>query len=240
MKTLKITRSAALIALSTVLMTSCWFEQDPGPIKEIERDYSFTDFSRLEVGDALNVTVTQGGEYSIHVKGDERNIEDLVVERNNSKLTFKYRPGQRMRNRQYTTYITITMPSLTGADFSGAVTADIAAFEEDAFAMSLSGASMANVKVTATTADFDLSGASKLYAEGGSSTMDLSLSGASFFSGLDFEVANADVDLSGASNVQVNVTSTLKASASGASSVIYRGSPALNSSMSGASTIRQE
>jgi len=131
MKSWKFTRSTALIVFSTILMTSCWYEQDPGPIREIERDYSFADFSRLDVGDAFNVVVTQGAEYAIHVKGDERNIEDLVIERGDDKLTFKYRPGQRMRNRQYTTYITITMPSLTKADFSGAVTAHVSVFEEN-------------------------------------------------------------------------------------------------------------
>jgi hypothetical protein len=240
MKNLKLTRSAALVAFSAFLMTSCLFEQDPGPIQEIERDYSFTGFSRLEVGDAFDVTVTQGAEYAIHVKGDRRNVEDMVVDQDNDKLRFKFRSGQRMRSRQHTTFITITMPSLTKADFSGAVTADLSAFQETDFALSLSGASMANAKVTASNVDFDLSGASKLYVEGGSNTMDLKLSGASFFGGLDFEVDNADVDLSGASNVQVHVTSALKASASGASSVVYRGSPVLTSSMSGASTIRTE
>lgn len=239
MKNWKFNQSLALIAFTAVLTTSCMFDEDPGPIREVERDYSFSDFDRLDMGDAFNVVVEQGSEFTIHVKGDERNIEDLVVDRDGDKLKFRYRSGQRMHSRQYTTYVTITMPSLHGAALSGAVTADLLGFEETDFDLSLSGASIANVTITAQNVHFDLSGASKLFIEGSSTNMDASLAGASMLTGMDFPVENADVDLSGASHVQVNVSTNLKASASGASSVIYKGSPSVDSSLSGASTIQK-
>ncbi|MEJ0030812.1 MAG: hypothetical protein WDO15_10785 [Bacteroidota bacterium] len=52
-----------------------------------------------------------------------------------------YRNGRRNDNRQYTTYVTITMPALKGVLFSGAVNSKVSGFEtEGNFDVTLSGA----------------------------------------------------------------------------------------------------
>lgn len=239
MKTLKLTLSLVLFAALTATLTSCWDMEDPKPGREIERDYDITGFDRLDLGDGFNLVVEQGDEYKVHVRGDERNVDDLIIDQDGTELKFQYRFGSRRRHR-YTTYITITMPSLKAADLSGAVDARIAAFVEDEFSMSISGACDVELNLTANVVEFDLTGASDLVVTGSASDMDLSLAGASTFHGLDFEVTRADVDASGASDIRINATESLRASASGASNVIYRGNPSIYSSMTGSSTINHE
>lgn len=240
MKPLKFTQSLVFFAITGMLAMSCIDERELKPGREVTKDYDFTGFDRLEMGDGFDVTIEQGPGYSVHVRGDERNMDDLVVNKDGGKLRFRYKFAARLRHNRYTTYITITMPSLKGAELSGAVDANISNFTEDDFSLSLSGASRAALSLTAKNADFDLSGASDLKVVGTADNLDISLSGASSFKGFEFEVETADIDASGASDVEVNATTSLKAHASGASKVIYRGTPAINSSTSGSSSIRQE
>lgn len=240
MKTRNLFINSILFLALSVMMSACFYNEDPGPLQEMEKEYSLLDFDRLEMGDALNIDVVQGAEFAIKVKGDRRNIDDLVVEKVGSTLRARYTGYRRNRHRQYTTNLTITMPGLTSASFSGAVTASVGGFEEQEFDLSLSGASTATMDIVTTNAIFDISGASKLTAAGSSVDLKTTASGASSFFGYDFEVQNADVHASGASEIRVNATSTLKASASGASDIRYRGNPQVTTSASGASSIGRD
>lgn len=240
MKTLKSIKLAALVGIMAAALGGCQDYEDARPERLVEADYSIIDFDRLEMGDGLSVTVRQGSEYSIHAEGDERNVEDLVVKRSGSKLEVEYRNGLWNIRRKYRTYVTIVMPKLVAADFSGAVTADLGAIETEGFHLGLSGASTVTMSLAATQADFDLSGASDLTVTGSASNMDASLSGASRITANEFAVQSAQLVLSGASFVKVNAAETLNVRASGASDVIYRGTPALSVSLSGSSNVKSE
>lgn len=238
MKTQKILLAAALFGSLTMCLTSCFENQDPGPIQEQEKEYSILDFDRLEIGDALNVTVTQGPMYSVKVKGDRRNIDDLEVKTIGTTLRMRFDNDRRGDNRQYTTYVTITMPALNGALFSGAVTSKISGFVSDgSFDLTLSGASTSQTDINASSVKLNLSGASELNLAGASTTLEAVVSGASELRGFDMEAVNATVEASGASKIRVLATQNLNATASGASDIRYRGNPVLNSNSSGASTI---
>jgi hypothetical protein len=240
MKTLNFIKSLGFIAVVAVGLSGCQYEDDPGPLQQQEAEYTILDFDRLDMGDALSVTVTQGTEYSMKVTGDRRNIEDLVVKRSGSTLEMHYRNMWRPIRRQHKTYVTIVMPGLVSADFSGAVTSEIIGFEADEFHLGLSGASTCTLKFTGNNADFDLSGASDLAVEGSAANMNASLSGASRLSALNFPVQTARLDLTGASRAQVNAAERLKATASGASDITYRGTPLLDISTSGESHVRPD
>jgi hypothetical protein len=241
MKTLKFIQFAALLMGIALVTASCQYDEDPGPIQTVTEQHALTGFDRLDMGDALHVTVVQGAEFSIEITGDQRNLEDLVVKKVGGTLDMRYKNGWRfIRQRQYPTYVTVTMPEMLSADFSGAVTASVSGFETDIFHLSLSGASDCDLNITAGHIDFDLSGASDLAVVGSASTMRAALSGASRLSALEFPVQEADIDATGASTVKVNASQQLKVSASGASDVIFRGTPAVQVSTSGSSTVHSE
>ncbi len=215
-------------------LASCNLHEDPGPIQYNEQQFSVSDFDRLDIGDAMYVTVTRGNLFSVAAKGDRRNLDDLEVVRVGNTLVTRFTKN---RNRKHTTYITVTMPSLVSADFYGAVTANISGFEQDNFNLNLSGASLAQVDLEANASKFILSGASNLTLSGISKTTFSELSGASLFKAYNLEVEDMHVIASGASHAYVRASKTLKAEANGASSILYRGEAAVTSSTSGASSV---
>jgi hypothetical protein len=222
----------------TGIISSCERE-DPGPLQDAERDYHETDFDRLEMGNAFRVTVEESSIYSVHVRGDRRNLDDLDVHKSGSTLVIRF---DKDGNRKHDTYIDITMPTLRAANFSGASVPIIKGFNEpeDALDLFLSGATKAQLDATYNSVRAVLSGASELIMTGDGDALDVELSGASILKAFNFPVRTANVNVTGASSGQVRVSEELNAVASGSSSVVYRGEPVVNADTSGNSSVEKD
>jgi len=216
------------------LLASCTETEDPGPIQYNEQFYTITDFDRLDIGDAMHVTVTRGNLFSIVAKGDRRNLDDLEITKAGNTLVTRF---SKNRNRKRTTYITITMPTLASANLYGATTSTVSGFEENNFTLNLSGASLAQIDIVAESSKFNLSGASNLTVSGSSKIVTSDLSGASLLKAYTMNAEDFSVTASGASHAYVKASKTLVAEASGASSILYRGDAAVTAKTSGSSSI---
>ena len=229
--------TAVILIASTIIFSACQTE-DPGPLQVIEQEYSVIDFDRLEMGSAFNIQVSQASTYGIHVRGDRRNIDDLVVSKAGNTLSIKFSKNV---NRVHETYITITLPALKGINFSGASDAKVSGFESgDGLDVHLSGASVCQLNADYDALNLTLSGSSSLQLSGIGSEINAEISGASLMSAFGYSVKRATVNVSGASVGKISVAESLSAVATGASSLIYRGNPSVTSSVSGASTVQQD
>lgn len=227
----------ALLLLSSLVISSC-NEEDPGPRQSDSRTYSIMDFDRIAAGDALIINIKQGTNFSIQADGDRRNLDDLMVYKNGSTLVLRY---EHYEKRNYNTSIMITLPTLSGSDFSGAVNAQISGFGHiQQFDLALSGASLAQLDVEVTELNFSLSGASQLRLAGKGETLHGTITGASLLSAFNYPSAQAKLIVSGASNAKVSVAQKLDVNASGASLILYRGNPQLEVEASGESIVKQE
>lgn len=227
-----------VVLFSALVFSSCDYSEDPGPLQEVEKEFNETDFDRLEIGDALHIDVEQGNFFEISVRGDRRNVNDLEVYTEGSTLIIRF---DEWENRRHETYVTITMPTIVAANFSGATNSRISGFDElTKFDFYLSGASVSQVDVVAGEFKSVVSGASVLNLRGSAGTLDAELSGASVLKGFNFPVVTADVSATGASHGSITVADQLRAVASGASSITYRGNPTVTSDVSGSSAVRQE
>jgi len=220
------------------ILTSCC-DEDPGPIQETRKEYALVDFDRLEMGSAFNIEVEQGNAFSVKVKGDRRNIDDLNVYKNGNTLVVEFDDDD--ANRRHDTYIYITMPSLRGINFSGASVSKIRGFESDEdLDFYLSGASISQLDANYREVELVVAGASSLVMFGSGDQFHAEISGASTFKTFDYPVREAVIDISGASEGKVAVTEELRVTAGGASSVLYRGNPSVVSNTSGASTVQKD
>lgn len=227
-----------MAVITALVVSSCWREEDQGPQQRDNRSYSILDFDRLEVGEAMVVTVQQGPVYTVNARGDRRNLDDLDVSKVGSTLKIQYTTS---RSRNYTTYIDITMPTLLGANFSGAVTATAAGFRDaDAVEVIASGASVVQFNGESKKLTVNLSGASKLTASGKADSFIAKASGASEVNSYGLPALVVEAEASGASKLNVFASQQLNAVAAGASVIIYRGNPTVTSNVSGASTVRAD
>lgn len=215
-----------------LLISTCGFAQD------IKRYFKVKDFERLEMGSAFIITVRQGNTYNVEVRGREQDVKEIVAKTTGNTLELSYPSSWGSSKNRKEVYVTITMPKLTGVDFSETSKSTVSGFSSDKMSVSVSGASTANFTVNAKNLSLDCSGASSLKLVGTGQNLDTDISGSSNINALDYKVATANIEATGASDVKVFVTSKIMANASGASSVRYKGGAAVKSSTSGAGSVK--
>jgi hypothetical protein len=184
----------------------------------IERELDLEGFTRLEIGSAFDVELTQSSIYSVVVTSDDNVADDVRVTLSGDSLTLTLRPVA-LSLTNVTLRAEISMPTLDGVE--------------------LSGASRLEGYIDTDDVRFEVSGASRLYMEGTGGDMRLDASGASRVDLADFRVDDAELEVSGASDVTVYAMGRLDVEASGASTVRYLGNPLMGRiDSSGASTVK--
>ena len=191
--------------------------------QESKRTFNVSGFDKLDMGSAFVITVTQANDYKVDVAGREQDLKDLVVKVSGGTLDIGYPNNWGGWKNRKEVYVTITMPKLTGVDFSGASKAKVTGFKSETFDIDVSGASQATFDIDATNLSLDCSGASGVTIVGDGQKLSADVSGASSINAYDFKVSTANIDASGASGAKVYVTSKIVAEASGASNVRYKG-----------------
>jgi Putative auto-transporter adhesin, head GIN domain len=221
------------MALLALIMISC-NEIDGGPKQNDVRTYTATNFDKLEMGDALIVTVRQGSSFSVKAEGDRRNLDDLIIFTDRATLVARYSQNG---NRNYSTYVDITLPELNGFSFYGAVQSKVSGFEGKLLNAQLSGASTVTLDVLISEIDMNISGASLLDLTGEGEKLSGTIDGASKLNAFEYTVDTCDISMSGASIGKVTASQYLKANLNGASLLVYRGNPQANIQSTGASQV---
>lgn len=232
-------RPIVAIATLVIFVSSCRFGlNDPYPIERsnnvIEEQIPLGNFDRIEMGNAFEVYVKKGSNFSIKAVGDSHDVADLEAIVNNGKLKIKYRNNV---SRRFEMKFYITMPRIAEANFYGAVLADITNFNENKIIINASGASDIFVDCDAKYWDIDMSGASVIEIKGQGKSMELEASGSSELFAGNLFLDNIDLDISGSSTISVFAYNEIIGRASGASEVRFRGNPFVDIRLSGSSLV---
>jgi hypothetical protein len=232
-------------ALAALLLASlaCTFPftsstSGSGDIVTVEE--SVSGFDRLEIHHSFEVDIIQSQTYNLIVRIDENIEQYLIIDRRGDTLALDLEDGRSYTN--VTLEAQISMPTLRALEVSGASDARFTQFaSSEPFDLLASGASSAQGDIETGDIRANVSGASDIQLAGSGRDLRLEASGASRVDMEEFSVDDASLDLSGSSEVTVNVSGILDVSASGASDVIYVGNPTLGSiETSGSSSIQSK
>ncbi len=225
----------AMLTLALLMMASLMFAQT-----RHKRDVS--NFHALTVSDAFNIEISVGSEESLEIEIEDAFLDDLITEVKGGMLIIgldddNWRKRRRMKS---SAKAFLTVKSLDEIHVSGAVnlrTLDI--LKSPKMKIQVSGASVIKVELETRDLTLGASGACVMNLEGTATKQRLKMSGAAIYRAYDLESETADIRVSGASSVKVNVSDELDVRASGASSIRYKGGASVSSNTSGASSVRK-
>jgi hypothetical protein len=209
-----------------------------GSGNEVTISPEVSGFDSLDIGHTFEVDIIQSQTYSLVVTVDDNIEQYLVIDDSGGTLTLNLEADRSYSD--VTLKAQISMPTLSELELSGASKAEFTQFaSSDPFDLRVSGASEAKGDIEAGDVTIKVSGASEGHLHGEGQDLLLEVSGASHVDLGEFTVEDATLDLSGASEVTVNVNGILNVNASGASDVTYVGNPILGDmETSGASSIQ--
>ena len=199
-----------------------------GSGKIVTLEESFTGFNALDVSHAFDVEVKQGEDFSVIIRVDDNLVDELDVGVQDGVLRIGFKEGFLPNISNSSLEAEMTMPELVAVDLSGASRVSISGFSSNMpFAADVSGASVLRGDIESGDTMMDVSGDGSVDLSGSGADLRADASGASTIDLAEFQVNDATVEASGASNVTVNVSGTLNADASGGSKVTYFGDPTL-------------
>lgn len=215
------------------------FEQQNADTKTLT--YDIKDFDSLDISGYHSLQLKQGPVFSIEASGREWELNNLHVE----KITNTLHIDQRERFNlcifcsRKRVDVVITAPTYKSLDIHGANSVTTDGISGDALDIRLSGASTITGTLDIKSLTVDQSGATEVKVQGKANKINLEVSGASHFEGLNFTLEEAQIDVNGASSVELLVKKSLIGEVSGASHLKYSGNPPLNRiEVTGASSVR--
>jgi hypothetical protein len=198
--------------------------ENGGPVAE--RDFKVGDFDRIELAGAYDTTVRTGSAPSVHAKGNSQALDDLEVAVRNGTLVIshKKRSGFNWR-RQGKLELTVTVPSLRGAELAGAGDIRVDRVAGDSFEGRINGAGDLHLeRVEVGSLKLAISGAGTATAKAGSArNVNYSVAGAGDIHAKDVSSETASVSIAGAGGVSARATKTANVSIMGAGDVNLTG-----------------
>lgn len=219
---------------------STLYQEDSYNYGRFHRSYNFSNFNKIEIGHYFDIDIRQGNSYNIKIIGEEEDLENVEINVDGEYLEIDMkRSFLKFLRRHRPIQIEIIMPNLEEVDFSGATTSTISGFNMDEFKADIAGAASSDIDIITDRFFLDVSGASKVSLTGNTQLLDAEIRGASTLNAFNFIVTNANVEVTGASTLRLNVQNVLNAEVTGASDILYKGNPQVNSDVIGASSIKQ-
>lgn len=234
----KVLLFTVILCLIALMGNACAFQDRgiKGNGNVVTQTRTVSGFTKLSVSSAFKVFVKQGSATELKVEAEENLMDHIITKVEGSTLRIYCNGVSATKNMT----IHLTFVNLDEIKLSGAVAIEsVSALKFEKLYLDFSGATEANLDLTANELDGDASGATKLKLAGSVSKVDFDLSGASELEAKGLSVKTMELEASGASSAEVDVAESLNISASGASDVRYSGAAQVQSKSSGASNIRK-
>ena len=206
----------------------------------ITENRSTSEFNSIDVSGAIDVYVRQDSATSVKVEADDNILEYIEVHTEGSRLEIYTQNNIRLRpSNKIKVYI--SSPEYKEIQVSGASSVRCEnEITSDVLDVNLSGASEGRLELNAPKISVNVTGASNANIKGKTKDFEGRASGASEIRGFDLLSENADVDASGASNIEIYASVRIDGQSSGASSVNYKGNAQSSVEKSGASSVNKK
>jgi len=199
-----------------------------GSGKMVSQEAAVTDFERLEIGFAFDVTVRQGEEFKVMATVDDNLADYLYLVTVGNTLLIGLNPDYAYDIPAATMRAEVVMPQLKGLVLSGSSRATLVDFESATdFTAELSGSSALEGTLDVQAAGFTLSGSSLARLSGEGQQVTIDICGNSLIDLREFRVEDARVEASCNATVYLDLNGQLIADTSQFAQLIYRGQPSV-------------
>jgi hypothetical protein len=210
-----------------------------GNIKTENR--SETGFNSIDVSGAIDVYIKQDSTTSVKVEADDNILEYIEVHIDGSTLEIYTENNIRLKpSHKIKVYVSNSEYKDLQVSGASSIHSENEITSPGGLHIDIAGASEGRLEVNAPKVSVDLTGASNANIKGKTKDFEGSASGASEIRGFDLLTENADVNASGASNIEIYASIKIDGQASGASSVNYKGNAQSSVEKSGASSVNKK
>lgn len=192
--------------------------------------FGLKDFNEIEMSGLFDVVIQQGDEYAIELEGNDTQKKNYSIDVSGETLKIAYHTRSKdfwTKNAEDNELVklTITLPRLQKLKVKGAGKLKVRGFDENEAKISLTGAMVADARISANQMYIEMAGPVVLELDGHGQFLEASISGTAQLRASNYEVDHGIIDAHGLGQARVNVTGTLEIEKDFTSSVHYSGNP---------------
>lgn len=185
------------------------------------------NFTSLEVGEAIEVIITQGDKNEAVIEVDDIDLDEVVTEVRGSELNIERdNRGYRNTNNRGEVVIRLTYKKIEeiSVNSAGSVYSKNVIKAEE-FELNASSAGRIELELDVQDLEVDASSAGSIEVSGTCSSLDLDVSSAGQFEGYDLMCSTIKADVSSGGSGEVSVKDRLEVDAGTGGSLYYKGDP---------------
>lgn len=202
----------AVIAGAAIATAACTAksEQDPGPIAS--KDFSVSDFKRIESAGSYDVTVRTGSAPSVRAEGPQNVLDNLVIEVKGDELQIHPKNGVNFNwGKSAPVKIAITVPALHGATIAGSGTLSVDKVVADAFKGTIAGSGDLSLpSVKAKSVEFEIAGSGSASIGGAAETAKYVIAGSGELDAAELKSKDVQLTIAGSGAIDANASGTVK------------------------------
>lgn len=185
------------------------------------------DFSRIQVGEAIELIITQGDKNEAVVEVDDVDLDEVVTEVRGSELKIERDNRDRYNNnRRGEVVIRLTYKSIDEISVSSAASVfSKTKIKADNFELTASSAGRMELELDVKDLEVNVSSAGSIEISGTCASLDLDASSAGRFEGYDLVCGAIRADVSSGGSGEVTVNERLEVDAGTGGSLYYKGNP---------------
>ncbi len=246
------------IALISIVFTGCvkqifWIN---GEGNIVDKTLELSEFKSISNSACIDVYISQGDTQEVIASGHENIINRLKTNVIGDKWNIELLPGN-YRNFELTLYITVT--DLSSVKINGSGDIEINGFNDvedlilqicgsgniyvtdtifaDNVEVNIDGSG--NIELTTVTewTDANINGSGSIEIDGTSTEEAIKINGSGDYKAFDLICSEADIDIMGSGDVEVNVADFLDIHIMGSGNVYYIGYPRMNLKVDGSGSV---
>lgn len=219
-------KTKILKPLTSIAIVIAFLMSVPTHAQTKKEERTLGNFKRITVGGIFKLKLEKGESPKVIIEADEEIMDKIITEVNGETLEIKL-SGGKYKGDLDITEITVVFTNLEEIIASGA--AEVESESEivaDNLKIDFSGATKGELIVNAGKLETELSGATNMELSGKATEHTAKISGASNFDAENLETQNTTIDLSGASNAEIDVVNKLNGNISGMGKLELKRKPA--------------
>ncbi len=207
----------------------------------IEETREVDVFTQVDLYIAGTVYLKQGDNQKVVVKGEKKDIEELITEVKNGALIIRY---EGWFSRHGKIEIFVEMKNIEGLDVSGSgsiVAESKIVTNEIELEISGSGSVIID-ELAAKKIENEISGSGRIMLKGvdKAEVFDFEISGSGKINAFDLTAMKVSGEISGSGKVEITAESRLEVEISGSGKVYYKGNPIVDAEISGSGKVVSE
>lgn len=210
--------------MASIFFISCDSISGNGKVRDEKRDIS--NINTVKTSGSIDVEINSGDNYSLTVENDENLIPYIVTEVNNGVLDIHYKNGYSIMNDHAKVIVTVPTLDKIITSGSGDISTNGVIKSANEIEMNTSGSGNIKAEIDAPSVKVSGSGSGDIELSGRTKDFNCRISGSGDIKCSNLKSENADIHVSGSSDVHVFASVSLKVNVAGSGDVYYSGNPA--------------